>query len=351
MKRSYKILAVILLITLVLSACGGSSVNMMETKAGIAAPGDAMAGFESPDMMQWATNTGSASTDSYYDSGYNDYEDPSAAPETPPMDAEDVHDSEMKIIKTGDMSIQTKTFDETDAYIKAETEKHGGLLTDRSVSGTPGYRSAYYTVRIPAENFDEFFFKISGAWTVTNQEITSEDVTEQYSDLELQLETNEAKHARLLILLDKAESLEDIYSIQTELSQVEYEINSIKGTLNHMTSRISYSTITISVREVDSEPVVDDGSFWSALTAALSNGWSSFTDNMEYFVLDLAYELPNLIFYIIVLTIVIVVIVRVRRWLKRKQIGSPFSKHKAKKEKAEEILPEEKTNELDDNKL
>lgn len=347
MKRKHSLaLLLALLMLLNLCACGGSAKTMpsqmqVSTNDAISERWDTGSIFD--------TNFLDTTSGSSYDSEttYSPPQEP-GSPSSPDMEPSNgdtqVYDSEMKIIKTGDISIQSKTFDETDSFIKKHTEELGGLLTDRSISGTPGYRSGSYTVRIPSKNFDEFFYQISGAWTVTNQQITSEDVTEQYSDLELRLETNRAKHERLLKLLDKAETLTDIYSIQTELSQVEYEIDSITGTLNHLSSRIAYSTVYISVREVESEPIMDDGSFWSELSASLSNGWRSFTERIRYFTVDLAYELPNIIFNLLILAIVIFVGIKVYKFIRHKTKGVKVPKPSLKK-KSEE--PGEQTGEQD----
>ena len=347
MKRKHSLaLLLALLMLLNLCACGGSAKTMpsqmqVSTNDAISERWDTGSIFD--------TNFLDTTSGSSYDSEttYSPPQEP-GSPSSPDMEPSNgdtqVYDSEMKIIKTGTSRTKSKTFDETDSFIKKHTEELGGLLTDRSISGTPGYRSGSYTVRIPSKNFDEFFYQISGAWTVTNQQITSEDVTEQYSDLELRLETNRAKHERLLKLLDKAETLTDIYSIQTELSQVEYEIDSITGTLNHLSSRIAYSTVYISVREVESEPIMDDGSFWSELSASLSNGWRSFTERIRYFTVDLAYELPNIIFNLLILAIVIFVGIKVYKFIRRKTKGVKMPKPSLKK-KSEE--PGEQTGEQD----
>ena len=55
----------------------------------------------------------------------------------------------LKIIKTGDLSIESETFDETDSFIRSTVNSYGGILAERSISGMVGSRWASYTVRIP----------------------------------------------------------------------------------------------------------------------------------------------------------------------------------------------------------
>ena len=218
--------------------------------------------------------------------------------------SDEVYQSELRIIKTGSLEIESSRFDDTDALIRETVEQMGGLVTDRTIYGSDGDRYGSYTVRIPSDSFDQFFNDIAGSCTVTRQEISSEDVTEQYVDLETRLETNQRKYERLLELLDQAETLTDIYSIQSELSDVEYEINSITGTLNGLDSRISYSTITISLEETKSETVIDNTSFGTKVRASFENGLASFMENAELFVIDLAYILPGILVWVAVIGLI-----------------------------------------------
>ncbi len=230
------------------------------------------------------------------------------------------YEAQLKIIKTGDIGIESETFEETDSFIRTTVESYGGILAERSVSGNVGDRWAYYTVRIPSAHFDTFFYEVTGACTVTNQTISSEDVTERYSDLETQLRTNEKKYERLLDLMDKAETLTDLYSIESEIADVEYEIDYLKGTLNGLDSKIAYSTIYINLTEttkVTSIPV--EPSFGASLGAALKNGTNSAVEGFQNLIIGLAYNWFSLLIALVVLVIIFLILRKVYKKTVKKQ--------------------------------
>lgn len=260
--------------------------------------------------------------------------------------SEEVYQSELRIIKTGSLEIESSKFDDTDALIQETAEQMGGLVTDRTIYGGDGARYGSYTVRIPSDSFDQFFDNIAGSCTVIRQEVSSEDVTEQYVDLETRLETNQRKYDRLLELLDKAETLTDIYSIQSELSDVEYEINLITGTLNGLDSRISYSTITISLEETKSETVIDNTSFGTKVRASFENGLANFVESAELFVIDLAYILPGILAWVAVIGLItfgIYKLVTMARKAKRERMEKAqkaWDKKQAEKQENSQEPPE-----------
>lgn len=217
----------------------------------------------------------------------------------------------LKIIKTGDLSIESETFDETDSFIRSTVSSYGGILAERSISGMVGSRWASYTVRIPSASFDQFFYDITGGCTVTSQSISAEDVTERYTDLATQLETNQKKYERLLELMDKAETLTDIYSIESEITTTEYEIDRITGILNGLDSRISYSTIYISVSETSQVTTIpEEPSFGASLSAALKNGTSSAIAGIQRLILGIARRWFGCLVFLVIVAVVLTVVLR-----------------------------------------
>lgn len=230
----------------------------------------------------------------------------------------------LKIIRTGDLSLETEHFDAADAFIRKTVSEYQGLLAESSISGTAGYRYAAYTARIPADAFDDFFQKVPGNCTVTNQTISAEDVTEHYTDLSTRLETAKKKYDRLLELLDTAETLTDLYSIQSEITDVEYEIDSLTGTLNGLDSRISYSTIYIRVTETNRQSTVpEDRSFLASMSAALKNGTNDLATSFQDFLIFMAYHWLGCLVLLILLIFVLLMVRRIRRKKRAKQAAPP----------------------------
>lgn len=161
-----------------------------------------------------------------------------------------------KVIKTGRIDLQTKTFDDTVQNIMDHVNEIGGFIQNCSIEGNNLYseynrRYANLSVRIPNKEFDKFMNESSQFGNVTSKSIEGEDVTDQYMDTEIRLETLEIQAERLKELLKQAGDLEKLFKIEQELADVTYQIESLKGTLKKYDSLIDYSTIEINVEEAE----------------------------------------------------------------------------------------------------
>lgn len=308
-----KQLFVLLAVLLCLSACGASGAKELATDNGAAVAMDTAPAPE-PQEAGWVETAAEmpAEETALSDASGGD------------TNAENAnYAAGLKIIRTGDLSLETEHFDAADAFIRKTVSAYEGLLAERSISGTDGYRYATYTARIPAEAFDDFFQKVPGDCTVINQTISAEDVTEHYTDLSTRLETAKKKYDRLLELLDTAKTLTDLYSIQSEISDVEYEIDSLTGTLNGLDSRISYSTIYIKMSETNRQSAVpEDRGFLASMSAALKNGTNDLVISFQDFLIFMAYHWLACLVLVIVLVFVLLMVRRVRRKKRAKQAAS-----------------------------
>lgn len=299
--KKYLALTLAVLLLLGLTACGGASASGATADMAIAEEALAEADYG------WTEEA---------------VEAPAAAAETM-TDETANYAASLKIIKTGDLSIESETFDETDSFIRSTVDSYGGILAERSISGMVGSRWASYTVRVPAEHFDQFFYDITGSCTVTSQTISAEDVTERYTDLATQLETNQKKYDRLLELMDKAETLTDIYSIEAEITDTEYEIDRITGILNGLDSRISFSTIYINVCETSKvTSVPEEPSFGASLAAALSNGTNAAIRGIQNLILSFAYHWFGWLIFLVIVVVVLVVVLRLRKKKKAAKLAA-----------------------------
>lgn len=164
-----------------------------------------------------------------------------------------------KIIYSGYAEIETLDFDKTLSDLKEMVENCGGFFQNSSVAGG-NYEAVYkgrntsrtadYTIRIPVEKFDQVKESLKNLGNVVSSGTNAENITMQYTDTESRLAACRTKEARLLDLLSKAESMEDILAIENALSDVRYEIESLTSQIKNWDSLITYSTLTVSVREV-----------------------------------------------------------------------------------------------------
>ena len=131
----------------------------------------------------------------------------------------------VKMIYRASLELQTTEFERSDAEIKALTQRLGGYFEEQSFyNRSGGYRSASYTVRVPAERFEEFLGQVGDICTVAYQTQSADDVSEYYYDMESRLETAKIKLDRLQALLARAEAMEDIITLEGAISDTEYQI-------------------------------------------------------------------------------------------------------------------------------
>jgi len=123
----------------------------------------------------------------------------------------------------------------------------------------------WISIRVPDDRFESVLAELRDlAVRVTSESTSSQDVTEEYVDLESRLKNAEATESQYLALLEKAEDVEDILSIYESLSHVRSEIEQIKGRMQYLERTSSMSLISVYLKPAaTAKPLVRVG--WSAL--------------------------------------------------------------------------------------
>ena len=180
----------------------------------------------------------------------------------------------------------------------------GGYFESSSQRGGSYYNSnaqrrGEYVVRIPAEKYDEFRNGMGELGYVTYCNESTEDVGEQYYDTEARLKTLRTKQDRLLMLLEKAETMEDIITLESALSEVEYEIEQYSSTLNRYDGLISYATFTISVQEVlrVEEQAGEADTLWTRMKKGFSSGANDLVDGLQSLLVWISYNVFGILIF------------------------------------------------------
>ena len=315
MKRIVSLLLTLVL-ALLLVGCGAAASDS------VAAPRD--------DGGYWDTTADSVGGD--YNMAY-DADEPGTMEES----GGTVADKPAKKIYTGYMEMETQDFDAASDSIDALVKELGGYFQQSSVSNRSGsgYRRGSYTVRVPAEQFETFLQKAGELCRVTYSSTNTDDVSESYYDTEARLETARIKLERLQALLAKATSMEDIITIESAISETEWDIENLSGTLRHYDALVDYATIDVELSEVYQLSNQDGAvtTFGGRLGQSFTNGLRSVGSALEDFAVWLAYSWV----WLVAIAAVIVVVVRIAR---RKGGGKLFSRRKEKAAK-EDTEPKE----------
>ncbi len=313
MKRNGTCIALALAALLLLAGCGGGGGNT-EAAAPSAPPAP---GAPTDNWVNEST-----------DMGWEAPQEPMPAPAEDAGQTESpvYRNSGAKLIRRAELTIQTEQFDQTAVALEALAAQYNGYFESSSEYGgswrdVNARRSGEYVVRIPAEHYGSFLRSAGDLGYVTNKRETSEDVGEQYYDTEARLKTQRTKQERLLSLLEKAETMEDIIQLESALSEVEYQIEQYTSTLNRYDSLIGYSTFTIwleEVRQVNQE-VGETASLGERMAAGLAAGADNLVDGVQNLLIWLSYNLFSLLILAAAAVVAIVAARRVRRWGGRKK--------------------------------
>ena len=204
-----------------------------------------------------------------------------------------------KIIYSGDATVETTEFEKSVAALEKMIAEAGGFIESSSVNGSNYYdssrgytskRSASYTLRVPSEKFAGLMSSLSDIGNVPYTHTYTENVTAEYYDVQARLKALQAQEARLLEMMEIAETVEDIITIEDKLTDVRYRIDSFQSSLNNWDRRVAYSTLSITVKEVQvyTPATVTKISYgeelWLTFTDALKNAGQFFKDLLVFLV-------------------------------------------------------------------
>jgi len=155
---------------------------------------------------------------------------------------------ERLIITTGNLDIVVDDTEESVAQLAAMAETLGGWVVSSNIYQTNEAKAGNVTLRIPAESFDEAVAQAKAMATeVRSESSNSDDVTEEYVDLNARLENLEATADRVRSFLDDARRVEDALAVNQELSRLEGEIEAMKGRIQYLEQSAAFSTLSVSL--------------------------------------------------------------------------------------------------------
>ena len=169
-----------------------------------------------------------------------------------------------KIIYDAQVDLIVESVDPVAKKVGSLVQEARGYIAEQNVTGSPGtQRSMRWRFRIPVEQFDSFVDSIVALGELERNNRTSQDVTEQYYDLEARIKNKRVEEQTLnKILQERSGKLEDVLKIEIELSRVRGEIEQLEGKIRVLENLASLATLTLNVRERDKyappPPVVAD---------------------------------------------------------------------------------------------
>ena len=146
------------------------------------------------------------------------------------------------------IGLEVDNIDAAVRHIETIAAQRGGWVESAEIYGEAGYRSASVQLRVPADRLDNVLDTLRGLGRVTDEGVSSTDVTERLIDNEARLSAWHAQEARLVTLLENAPTVEDIIQIEQRIAQVRSDIEYVEATQRNLTNRVATSLITVNLR-------------------------------------------------------------------------------------------------------
>lgn len=294
MKKMTAILVTLCMLAALLAGCGGASKSTQAFDAAAAAPAEAANG-------------------AYYDMESAKSEDGGLTGDTDST----VLPEGRKWIITVNMSAETEDLDALMEALNGKISGLGGYVEDQdsyngSMYSSRRYRSASLTVRVPAERVDEFTAEMSGIANVVSTNLSREDITLSYVATESRVKALQTEEARLLELMEQAETMADLLEIESRLTDVRYELENRASQLRLYDNQVDYATIYLSIDEVQEYTPVEEPTVWERI----SGGFVSSVKGVGNGLLDLLVWVLAKSPYLVILggvTVGVVVLVKKRK--------------------------------------
>lgn len=320
---------------LTLTACGSSS----DSRYGISDLMDA--------DFAVSNQTSAATAESYYDSGFDtagtEYAEQEASTDTTVSEegAAGAVSVDRKLIKTVNMDVETREYDKLLASVENKVSELGGYIESLDAYNGSIYnnyrstRNANLTIRIPKDKLDDFLDTVSGIGNVTSRSENVQDVTLTYVDLQSHRDALQTEQERLLALLEQAENVEDIITIEQRLSDVRYQLESMESQLRSYDNQVDYSTVYLYINEVEVYTPVEEETVWERISAGFADSLKNIGEGLKEAGIWFVIHIPYLVLWAVVILIVILILKKIKKRTKRirAEEQKKFAEEEAKMQK------------------
>lgn len=229
---------------------------------------------------------------------------------------------EMKIIKSGNLYVQTKDYEKFLADITARVEALGGYIEYNNTEVYQVYENeklmhGSLKVRIPQESFYETISYLEETSEIRKKNLNEKDVTKEYYEKDNKVKNLEVQEQHLRDLFEKAITVEEMLQIENELTRIRTEIDALNISLADINDRASMSTIDLEVEEVKGVnfALKSEENVWERSKEGFINTVNSIVRGIENFVVSLVSTSPILIPTIIIF---VILFMKVKKYWRKK---------------------------------
>jgi hypothetical protein len=219
--------------------------------------------------------------------------------------------ADRKIIRNADITIEVSSTVDAQHQVTSIAESHGGFVATSEAkqreSNDPAQRTLEIklVVRVPSNQFGRAFDEIKKlAGNTPAEQVTSQDVTEDFIDLEARIKTQKALEVQFLEIMRQANKIADALEVQRQIAEVRTEIEKLEGRKRFLENRSSLSTINVNIQTPKPIITVTQTGFGHSLREAVSDSISLASDMVLFFARSVIMLLPVFLFVFLPLGLV-----------------------------------------------
>ncbi len=199
-----------------------------------------------------------------------------------------------KVIKTASLELEVKDFLTEFNKLISLAEGHGGFISSSSAWVENKVKVGNLVIRVPADQFNSLISNIEQLGEVKSKQISGQDITEEFIDLQARLQNAKATEQRLLEILDKANNVEEILNVEAELNNIREKIEQLTGRIKYLQDAADLATISINIHEP--RPIIEgDNWFINSLKQALQ----ALANTIVKIIVFIGAIIPYIIIFII----------------------------------------------------
>lgn len=224
-----------------------------------------------------------------------------------------------KLIQTVNMQAETENLDTVLQQIDSRIAELSGYVESSNVQNGSAYSSKRYrkatiTVRIPAKDLDAFVDKVDEVSNIVSSRKTVQDVTLSYVATESRMKALETEQARLLELLAKAETMDDLLTVEKRLTEVRTELEEVTSALKVFDNQVDFATIHLNIQEVkEYTEITEPETVWQRIGTGFMKSLKGVGNFFKEFFVFIIVSIPYFALIGLVIFVVVYIIRRSRR--------------------------------------
>lgn len=295
-RGAWRVVLLLVVASIVIAACSSSDSGVDATVAGQSGeesglPYDGSEAVESPSAYDTGGKTGEGEIGTVASDGSVLFQNVRATA------------IDTKVIRDGriDVRIEEGAFDAKGAELRSIAAELGGYISSGESHvedhEDDRYAVGWFTMKVPSDRFEDAVDRVERLGVRVSSAVSSQDVTEEYVDLEGRLSYWEQQEAFYTKLLNEAVTIDDLVTLQTRMQDVLLNIEEIEGRLRYLDGRTAFATLTVGLTEVPDEiaPVVEEDLDPGPIAEAFDQAGEVLLATVAFMIVAVAVVVPLVI--------------------------------------------------------